>query len=191
MDRYLRPLSAVGDVADEGVLELERPSAEFYAVANIAETREFSVALLPRLFTLRARPKRHDLLPMTRPIEGSTRTYERTFTVEDVRQFADLSGDAQPRHLESDEDGRLMVQGLLTATMPTKLGGEAEVLARSMRFEFLRPVYTGEPITCSSTYEAVEERDDRYEFTSDVVCENEEGEAVLMGSIEGLIWKDG
>lgn len=128
---------------------------------------------------------------MPRPVEGSTRTYERTFTVEDVTQFAELSGDDQPRHLEPDEDGRVMVQGLLTATMPTKLGGDNEVLARSMAFQFRRPVYTGETITCRSTYDTVEEHEDRYEFTSDVVCENEDGEAVLTAEVQGLISKDG
>ena len=127
---------------------------------------------------------------MDQPIEGETHTFERTFTVEDAQTFADVSGDAQPRHTEPDDDGRVMVQGLLTATMPTKMGGDNEVLARSMEFEFLQPVYTGEPITCRSTYDTVVERDDRYEFTSDVVCENADDEAVLSAAIEGLIWKD-
>lgn len=128
---------------------------------------------------------------MHRPVEGESRTFERTFTVDDVRRFAELSGDAQPRHTEPDEDGRVMVQGLLTATMPTKLGGDAEALARTMEFEFLRPVYTGDPITCTSTYDSVVEREDRYEFTADVVCENGDGEPVLEATIEGLIRKDG
>ena len=58
-----------------------------------------------------------------------------------------------------------------------------------MEFEFRRPVYTGEPITWTSTYENVAERDDRYEFTSDVVCENEDGDAVLTATVEGLVRK--
>lgn len=127
---------------------------------------------------------------MNPPVEGETQTFERTFTVEDVTQFAELSGDVQPRHTEPGDDGRVMVQGLLTATMPTKMGGDNEVLARTMEFEFRQPVYTGEPITCTSTYDTVAERDDRYEFTSDVVCENADGEAVLGATIEGLVWKD-
>lgn len=127
---------------------------------------------------------------MSPPIEGKTNTFERVFTVDDVQQFAEISGDAQPRHTEPDDDGRVMVQGLLTATMPTKMGGDNEVLARTMEFEFLQPVYTGERIVCSSSYETVTERDDRFEFTSNVVCENEDGEAVLAATIEGLIWKE-
>ncbi|MFB6236044.1 MAG: dehydratase [Halopenitus sp.] len=126
---------------------------------------------------------------MQPPTEGQTDTYERTFTVDDVEQFGELSGDAQPRHTDPDDDGRVMVQGLLTATMPSKLGGDREILAHTMEFEFVRPVYTGEPITCRSTYDSVEERDDRYDLTIDVVCKKDDG-VVLDATVEGLIWKD-
>ena len=127
---------------------------------------------------------------MTEPIEGKTRMFERTFTVEDVQQFAELTGDDQPRHTEPDEDGQVMVQGLLTATLPTKLGSDSEVLASNMDINFHQPVYTGELITCRSTFETVVERDDRYEFTTDVVCKNADEETVLTSATEGLIWKD-
>lgn len=127
---------------------------------------------------------------MTQPIEGKTRTFARTFSVEDVQQFAELSGDSQPRHTEPDEDGRVMVQGLLTATMPTKMGSDNQVLARTMEFGFHQPVYTGELITCRSTYDTVVERDDRYEFTSDVICKNADSETVLTAAVEGIVWKD-
>ena len=127
---------------------------------------------------------------MTEPTEGETHTFERRFTKEDVEQFAAVSGDTQPRHTEPDEDGRVMVQGLLTATMPTKLGGDVEVLAHSMDLQFLKPVYTGEEITCRSMTDTVTERDDRYEVTFDVVCEDEDGEAVLRATIDGMIFKD-
>ncbi|ELY76855.1 hotdog family protein [Natrinema pallidum] len=127
---------------------------------------------------------------MAKPIEGETRTYERTFTVDDVQQFAALTGDDQPRHTAPDADGRVMVQGLLTATLPTKLGSDSEVLASTMEIDFHRPVYTGEPITCRSTYDTVVERDDRYEFTSDVVCENAAEQVVLTAVTEGVIQKD-
>jgi acyl dehydratase len=127
---------------------------------------------------------------MDRPVEGETNSYERTFTPAEVRQFGELTGDDQPRHTQPDEDGRVMVQGLLTATMPTKLGGDDEVLARRMDFEFHRPVYTGESVTCESRTEAVVEREDRYDITTEVVCSNTEGETVLTATIEGLVWKE-
>ncbi|WP_254522301.1 FAS1-like dehydratase domain-containing protein [Natrinema caseinilyticum] len=127
---------------------------------------------------------------MTPPVEGQTRTFERTFSVDDVRQFAELSGDDQPRHTEPDEDGRVMVQGLLTATLPTKMGSDNEVLASTLEFNFHRPVYTGDSITCRSTYDTVVEREDSYRFESEIVCENSDGETVLTGSSQGLIPKD-
>jgi acyl dehydratase len=123
------------------------------------------------------------------PTAGEIHAVERTFTTEDVRQFAQVSGDTQPRHTEPDEDGRLLVHGLLTATLPTTVGGDLEMLARTMSFEFVRPVYTGETVTCTWTHDHVEERDDRYEVTADVVCENEDGATVLTGTVAGLVRK--
>lgn len=128
---------------------------------------------------------------MARPREGQSIEFERTFTAEDVCRFAEISGDVQARHVDPDGDERVMVHGLLTATMPTKVGGDFEVLAREMAFEFRRPVYTGETITCRSTFEAVEERADRYELTMDAVCENDEGDVVLTATVDGLVWKGG
>lgn len=74
--------------------------------------------------------------------------------------------------------------------MPTKLGGDRDVLARSMSFEFREPVYTGERIICSVTYERVVEREDRYELLWEVVCRNDAGDAVLDATVDGLIWEE-
>jgi acyl dehydratase len=128
---------------------------------------------------------------VSRPTEGETYTFERTFTTDEVRRFADLSGDTQPRHTEPDSEGRLLVHGLLTATLPTKIGGDLEMLAHTMDLEFRRPVHTGERIRCEWTHERVEERADDYAVTAGVVCTNETGETVLTASIDGLLRKDG
>ncbi len=127
-------------------------------------------------------------MPADPPVEGDTYTHERTFSHEDVERFGELSGDTQPIHTEPDENGRLVVQGLLTATIPTKIGGDLEYLARTMTFEFRRPVYTGQRIVCELTIESVEERDDRYDVASRAVCRRGE-ETVLQGSVDGVVWK--
>jgi 3-hydroxybutyryl-CoA dehydratase len=124
-----------------------------------------------------------------KPEEGDIHTFERTFTHEDVEQFGEVSGDQQAIHTEPDEEGRLTVQGLLTATLPTKIGGDLGVLARTMEFEFLTPVYTGESITCEVTTETVEERENRYDIASAAVCHRGDTE-VMRARFEGLIWKD-
>ncbi|KTG08413.1 dehydratase [Haloprofundus marisrubri] len=125
---------------------------------------------------------------MTPPTPGESHTVERTFSVEEVETFADLSGDTQPQHTAPDDEGRLMVHGLLTATLPTQIGGKEEVLAHTMEFTFSQPVYTGERITCTWTYESVEERSDRYDLTANIVCSRGD-EVVLSGTVTGLTWK--
>ena len=47
---------------------------------------------------------------------GDVITWERTFTREDIRPFNKVSGDEGVHHVTPDEQGRLMVHGLLTAT---------------------------------------------------------------------------
>jgi acyl dehydratase len=121
------------------------------------------------------------------PQEGDTHVVERSFSPETVRQFADLSGDDQPRHTEPDADGRLLVHGLLTATLPTEVGGELGVLGRTFEFEFHRPVYTGQTVRCACVIEAVEETDDdRYHLTVGVTC-TRDGDVVMTGSVTGIV----
>ena len=129
-------------------------------------------------------------MPATEPEEGDVHTVERTFTHEDVECFGEVSGDRQAIHTEPDDEGRLMVQGLLTATLPTAIGGDLGVLARTMEYEFREPVYTGETITCEVTVTTTTERDDRYEITCAVDCRNEDGTTVMRSGFEGVIWKD-
>ena len=56
---------------------------------------------------------------------GDVITFERAFTAEIVELFTKISGDRGIHHRSPDEQGRLIVQGLLTATLPTKDGGRS------------------------------------------------------------------
>lgn len=47
---------------------------------------------------------------------GEIICFERTFTKEDVEVFTKVSGDKGDHHANPDELGRVMVQGMLTAT---------------------------------------------------------------------------
>lgn len=129
-------------------------------------------------------------MPADTPQEGDTYTHERTFTPEDVRRFGEISGDQQSIHTDPDEEGRLVVQGLLTATIPTKIGGDLEFLARTMEYDFRRPVYTGEEITCEWMTEEVTERENRYEAAGTAICRNEGDVVVMSGYFEGIVWKE-
>jgi acyl dehydratase len=123
------------------------------------------------------------------PDEGDVFTHERTFTAEDVAEFGEITGDQQSIHTDPDEDGRLVVQGLLTGSLMTKIGGDLSYIARTMEYDFRLPVHTGETITCRWTVESVQERRDRYLLDNDVVYRDEEGSVVVDASTSGLIWK--
>jgi acyl dehydratase len=86
---------------------------------------------------------------------GRRMEWSRTFSESEIRAFAELSGDKGAHHLVPDDKGRLLAHGLLTATLPTKLGGDLNYIAGTMNFEFLRPVYAGEALVCLGLVEEV------------------------------------
>jgi 3-hydroxybutyryl-CoA dehydratase len=119
--------------------------------------------------------------------EGTVVTHERTFTPDEVRTFTTVSGDEGDHHVETDEEGRLLVQGLLTATLPTKVGGDLNVLASRMEFEFRRPVYTGEHIACEVEFVDVE-HGDRVAVTAEFeAVRTDDDTTVMAGLFEGII----
>ena len=119
---------------------------------------------------------------------GDIITFERTFTVRDVELFTEVSGDKGVHHITPDEQGRLVVQGLLTATLPTKVGGDYNVLARTMNFEFLRPVFTGDTIICEVKIEKYERQENnRIAIIASFLCKNQNEKVVLKGNFSGVI----
>jgi acyl dehydratase len=123
------------------------------------------------------------------PDIGDVFHHERTFTTEDVREFATLSEDQQPPHVEPDTEGRLLVHGLLTATIPAKVSADLGLVVTSIEYEFVRPVYTGETVSATIQVRSVDERDDRFVLGLAVACQNERDEPVLRGGIDGIVWK--
>lgn len=84
--------------------------------------------------------------------KGQKFSFVRHFVAEDVEAFAKVSGDRGIHHMKPDESGRVMLQGLLTATLPTELGGDLNYIARTMNFEFLRPVFEGDTVTAEANH---------------------------------------
>ena len=121
------------------------------------------------------------------PAQGDVLAYERVFSVDDVRTFSDVSGDRGVHHVEVDDQGRLLVQGLLTATIPTKLGGDLDYLAQEMTFRFHRPVFTADRIRCECVAEVVEDRGDRTYIEFAIRCTNQNDKEVLTGATKGVI----
>jgi 3-hydroxybutyryl-CoA dehydratase len=118
---------------------------------------------------------------------GDKTSWERTFTVEEVLLFGQLSGDQGIHHVQLDAQGRLMVQGLLTATIPTKLGGDMNYIARNITFEFVRPVFTGDTVHCETTITQYEHADGISRMSATWECHNQHGKLVLTGHTSGVI----
>ncbi len=121
--------------------------------------------------------------------EGETITWDRTFTEEDVRTFGQISGDQGEHHMTPDEQGRLMVQGLLTATLPAKIGGDINFIARELNFEFHLPVYAGDTIHCEVMVTLLEHNEGApwTHLHCKWVCTNQEDKQVMTGRARGVV----
>jgi 3-hydroxybutyryl-CoA dehydratase len=118
---------------------------------------------------------------------GATSRWKREITEEDVARFAEVSGDRGRHHLERDASGRLLAHGLLTATLPTKLGGDMNYIARTMNFEFLKAVYAGDELTCVGTVVSTIAQTPRFKLSLSFEVRNQYGELVLRGTTSGQI----
>lgn len=120
---------------------------------------------------------------------GQAFTVVRCFTEEDVRQFARLSRDYNPVHCDAAyaELRRFkapIAHGLLTASLLTEIGGQIGWLATAMSFEFKRPVYPGEQLTCHWLISAI---DTRGHARAEVRIVNAEGVSVLEATTRGVL----
>lgn len=119
---------------------------------------------------------------------GQKATLSRKVNDEDVRAFAELSGDRNPIHLDEEAAarsrfGRRVAHGmfsavLISAVLGTRLPGPGTVyLSQTMKFE--APVYLGDEILAE--VEVVDMRDDRPVLTLRTTCSNQDGVVVLSG----------
>jgi acyl dehydratase len=120
---------------------------------------------------------------------GTTVRFTRTFTEEDVEIFGDLTRDFNPVHYEkrfTDKKGfsGLICHGLLVGSMICEPGGQWGWLATGMSFQFMKPVYIGDTITCEMTITEVDER--RF-ANAEAVFTNESGETVLKSQLTGFL----
>jgi len=107
--------------------------------------------------------------------------------MKDVELFAELSGDKGEHHMRPDKEGRIMLHGLLTATVPTKLGGDMNYIAREITYEFLRPVYAGDRIRADAVVIKAEQSEGHQKVAMEFVCYNQNGKEVLRGKTSGII----
>jgi len=121
---------------------------------------------------------------------GTTVTFAKQVTQEDILQFAEVSGDFSPNHVDAaymatTPYGRPIAHGVLTlglmSTASTMLLEQADLGRPCVslgydRVRFLRPVFAGDTVTI--TYTVREELRAEARTVADVVAVNQAGETV-------------
>lgn len=113
----------------------------------------------------------------------------RTFTTDEILQFARLSRDYNPVHFDEPyaqlRNFKAPVShGLLTASLLTEIGGQIGWLASGMTFRFKRPVYADEALSCRWT---ITDIDERGRARAQVTTTNPDGVVVLEAETTGVI----
>ena len=119
---------------------------------------------------------------------GDAATRSRTFTDEDVRAFAELTGDHNPVHLDDEyaagtRFGRRVAHGMLAASLisaalANELPGRGTVYL-SQQLQFTAPVFPGDTVTARVAVTKV--REDKPVVTLETFCTNQRGERVVEG----------
>ena len=123
-------------------------------------------------------------------IVGSSGSVSRLITDEVVREFAELSGDTQPLHLDDDyasqtrfgqriAHGALLV-GMVSAVLGVEMAGqEATIIFLGLSANFVAPVHIGDKI--AARCEVVSVRYDKPIVKLAVICTNQTGDEVMTG----------
>ena len=121
---------------------------------------------------------------------GSIASVSRLITDETVRQFAQLSGDTQPLHLDDGyasetrfgqrvAHGALLV-GMVSAVLGVEMAGNgATIIFLGLSVNFIAPVHIGDEVTARC--EVVSVREDKPIVKLAVACSNQSGAEVMTG----------
>jgi 3-hydroxybutyryl-CoA dehydratase len=125
--------------------------------------------------------------------EGDSARFSKTITETDLTHFAQLTGDTNPLHLDSEyarrtQFGQRIAHGLLTAglistVIGTRLPGRGAIYA-GQTLAFIRPVFIGDTITATATITDFDRA--RGRMTLSTTCTNQLGEEVLSGQADVL-----
>jgi len=127
---------------------------------------------------------------------GDAAEMRKTIADEDVRAFAELTGDRNPVHLDEEyaartRFGRRIAHGMLgasliSAVLANELPGRGTVYL-SQTLKFTAPVFLGDTVTARVTVKHV--RGDKPVVTLETFCTNQRGERVVEGEAVVLVPK--
>jgi len=125
---------------------------------------------------------------------GESASKTKTFTDEDVRTFAEISGDKNPIHLDDEFAAGtrfkkrlvhgILASGMISALLGMELPGPGSVYIKQT-LNFRAPVYIGELITAAVT--VIKTREDKPIVTLETVCKKQDGTVVIDGEAVLLV----
>lgn len=105
-----------------------------------------------------------------------------------IRDFAEVSGDHNPIHLDEEfaaktRFGRRIAHGMLSGAFISAVLGfefkDLKIIYLSQSMRFTAPAYLGDTITTTATVTNI--REDRGIVTIETVCTNQHGELTVKG----------
>jgi 3-hydroxybutyryl-CoA dehydratase len=119
---------------------------------------------------------------------GDSASRTKTITHEDVEDFARISGDTNPIHLDDayaakSRFGRRVAHGMLTVSLVSAILGNdlpgIGTIYLGQEVKFKEPVFIGDTIT--ARVELVKYREDKRIATFSLSCVNQDGKLVMEG----------
>lgn len=120
---------------------------------------------------------------------GDTASFSKTITEGDIVNYAGLTGDFNPVHIDAEYASEsmfkeriahgMLVAGLISAVLGTQLPG-ANSLYLGQDLKFKAPVRIGDTATAEVT--VIEKRDDKRIITLKTTVTNQKGEVVIDGN---------
>jgi 3-hydroxybutyryl-CoA dehydratase len=125
---------------------------------------------------------------------GDEFTTTREVTDEVIRQFAEVSGDYNPIHLDEEfaaktRFGKRIAHGMLSGAFISAVLGnefrERKIVYLSQTMKFTAPTFIGDTITVNGTVTNI--REDRGIVTLETICTNQNGEVTVKGEAAVMI----
>lgn len=120
---------------------------------------------------------------------GTSVSENRTVTLDLVKQYADISGDVNPIHLDEKYAEKsffgariahaLFCLGMVSKIIGTVMPGEGSIFLNES-IDYYKPVYIGDSITTKIT--VIEIRESKRILNLEIKCTNQKEELVLSGT---------
>jgi 3-hydroxybutyryl-CoA dehydratase len=125
---------------------------------------------------------------------GDSASLSRTISDDDIRAFANATGDHNPLHLDEEfakqtRFGKRIAHGMLSASMisaviANDLPGQGSIYL-GQTLKFVAPVLPGDTVTARVTVTSI--REDKPIIKLETVCTNQRDEVVIKGEATVLV----